>query len=42
MNPAILWKAFVDAGAFFLLYALMLAAIALREAGVLPTLAVLP
>ncbi len=42
VNPAILWKAFVDAGAFFLLYALMLAAIALREAGVLPTLAVLP
>ena len=42
VNPAVLWKAFVDAGAFFLLYALMLAAIALREAGVLPTLAVLP
>ena len=42
VNPAILWKAFVDAGAFFLLYALMLAAIALREARVLPTLAVLP
>ena len=42
VNPAVLWKAFVDAGAFFLLYALMLAAIALREAGVLPTLAVMP
>ncbi len=42
VNPAVLWKAFVDAGAFFLLYALMLAAIALRGAGVLPTLAVLP
>ena len=40
--PAVLWKAFVDAGAFFLLYALLLAGIALREAGVLPTLAILP
>lgn len=40
--PAILWKAFVDAGAFFLLYAFLLAAIALREAGALPTLAILP
>lgn len=42
VHPAILWKAFVDAGSFFLLYVLMLAAIALREAGVLPTLARLP
>lgn len=40
--PPLLWKAFVDAGSFFLLYALVLAAGALREAGVLPTLAVLP
>jgi protein-S-isoprenylcysteine O-methyltransferase Ste14 len=42
VHPAVLWKAFVDAGAFFLLYALLLAAIALREAGLLPTLAQLP
>ncbi|MGE0583256.1 MAG: isoprenylcysteine carboxylmethyltransferase family protein [Steroidobacteraceae bacterium] len=40
--PAILWKAFVDAGAFFLLYAVLLAGAALREAGALPTLAILP
>lgn len=42
VHPAILWKAFVDAGSFFLLYALLLAALALRESGVLPTLAILP
>lgn len=42
VHPAILWKAFVDAGAFFLLYALLLAAVWLREAAVLPTLATLP
>lgn len=42
VHPAILWKAFVDAGAFFLLFALLLAAGALREAGLTPTLAVLP
>ncbi|MGD9598547.1 MAG: isoprenylcysteine carboxylmethyltransferase family protein [Steroidobacteraceae bacterium] len=40
--PDVLWKAFVDAGAFFLLYALLLVAIALRSTGVLPTLATLP
>lgn len=42
VHPAVLWKAFVDAGAFILLYALLLAAITLREAGVLPTLVHLP
>lgn len=40
--PPLLWKAFVDAGAFFLLYALVLAAVALRGSGLLPQLAVLP
>lgn len=40
--PPILWKAFVDAGSFFLLYALVLAAGALRASGMLPQLAVLP
>ncbi|HNR22564.1 MAG TPA: isoprenylcysteine carboxylmethyltransferase family protein [Steroidobacteraceae bacterium] len=40
--PPILWKAFVDAGSFFLLYALVLAAGALQGSGVLPRLAVLP
>lgn len=42
VHPPILWKAFVDAGSFFLLYALVLAAGALRGSGVLPQLAVLP
>ncbi|MEZ5533219.1 MAG: isoprenylcysteine carboxylmethyltransferase family protein [Steroidobacteraceae bacterium] len=40
--PDVLWKSFVDAGAFFLLYAILLAAIALRTTGALPTLATLP
>lgn len=42
VHPAVLWKAFVDAGAFFLLYALLLAAQALRTSGIVPTLLVLP
>lgn len=42
VQPALLWKAFVDAGAFFLLYALLLAAQALRLSGITPTLVVLP
>lgn len=42
VHPPILWKAFVDAGAFFLLYALLLGAIAMRASGALPTLATLP
>jgi len=40
--PPILWKAFVDAGSFFLLYALVLLASALQGSGALPRLAVLP
>lgn len=42
VHPAVLWKAFVDAGAFFLLYALLLIAQALRTSGIVPTLLVLP
>lgn len=42
IQPVLLWKAFVDAGAFFLLYALLLAAQALRLSGITPTLVVLP
>jgi protein-S-isoprenylcysteine O-methyltransferase Ste14 len=38
----VLWKAFVDAGAFFLLYALLVLAADLREGGLLPTLLRLP
>jgi protein-S-isoprenylcysteine O-methyltransferase Ste14 len=42
VNPAVLWKAFVDAGSFFLLLALIEAARSLRQAGLLPTLLPLP
>jgi protein-S-isoprenylcysteine O-methyltransferase Ste14 len=38
----ILWKAFLDAGSFLLLYALIIAAGALRATGVTPTLIALP
>lgn len=38
VQAKVLWKAFVDAGAFFLVYAFLLAAIELRAAGILPTL----
>lgn len=36
VHPRVLWKAFVDAGAFFLLLALVLLARTLRESGQLP------
>lgn len=36
VRPGLLWKAFLDAGSFVLLF--VLAAHALRELGVLPTL----
>jgi protein-S-isoprenylcysteine O-methyltransferase Ste14 len=42
VHPGLLWKAFVDAGAFLLLYALIVAAGALRAGGILPTLLTLP
>jgi protein-S-isoprenylcysteine O-methyltransferase Ste14 len=38
VRPDILWKAFVDAGSFLLLYVLIVAARALRAIGVTPTL----
>jgi protein-S-isoprenylcysteine O-methyltransferase Ste14 len=41
-RPQVLWKAFVDGGAFMLLFALLLAARSLREAGAWPTLLQLP
>jgi protein-S-isoprenylcysteine O-methyltransferase Ste14 len=40
--PDILWKAFVDAGSFLLLYALIMAAHALRASGVIPAVIALP
>lgn len=42
VTPPVLWKAFVDAGAFFLLYVLLETARAARLAGWLPTLVTLP
>lgn len=42
VHPDILWKAFVDAGSFVLLYTLIVAAHAVRAAGITPTLIVLP
>jgi protein-S-isoprenylcysteine O-methyltransferase Ste14 len=42
VHAGVLWKAFVDAGAFLLLYAFILAARALREGGVTPTIIALP
>lgn len=42
VQAQVLWKAFVDAGAFFLMYALILTAGELRLAGILPTLLRLP
>ena len=40
--PAVLWKAFVDAGAFLLLFALVDAAHTMRASGISPTLLALP
>jgi protein-S-isoprenylcysteine O-methyltransferase Ste14 len=42
LSPQVLWKAFVDAGAFLLLFALVEAAQTLRTAGVWPTLLHIP
>ena len=42
LRPAVLWKAFVDAGAFLLLYLLVVTLRRLGEAGVLPSLGHLP
>jgi len=42
VRPRVVWKSFVDAGAFFLLLAAVEAMVRLREAEVLPTLLRLP
>ena len=42
VNPPVLWKAFVDAGSFMLLWALVEAARTLQTAGALPTWLTLP
>lgn len=42
VRPAILWKAFVDASAFFILFLLVVAARAFSDAGILPAPFLLP
>jgi protein-S-isoprenylcysteine O-methyltransferase Ste14 len=42
LTPQVFWKAFLDAGSFLLLFVLITTVVALREAGLLPTLLHLP